>query len=382
MADDLIALGGEDDFIFKDALTFDPQNITLSTFKRLLASYPTTVGQLHRRKAMLKLQPKPEKGSKRKTEKKASKDSAVLSDDLLMTKTEFDPAEQKIIEAEVDKFIELDTWRYEGLPTIVSERIAKGAKEVLNKDELVSVMEWKLKHGVFRPTLMGMVKSNQDSNVVKCAAASVAALPKETPMVASDATFPRASLDAFNPLRGVGPATASLLLSIVSTADPAHEVPFFDDNVYLWLCMDQFPEVQRVDDGPEPQLKLRRPNGEIKAKYTITEYRALWQACWELRMRLNRVGEQDSAGATTVSHVDIEKVAFVLRNIAVSGFLDDLDPAEYGAKKKAELNPEPKATEPKRNQIDNKSKKARQEEGVKEKRERESRGRNSKKKTA
>lgn len=227
------------------------------------------------------------------------------------------------------------------------------------------------KHGIPRPTLMGMVKSNQNKNVIKCSSTAMAALSTEDPMLAPNEAFPKPSIDAFGPLRGVGVATASLILSIATaTGDPKQQVPFYSDDVYLWLCLMDFPEPEEYEEYEEedtaeqeqqpaadadadadaeatkdkkktprsPKLKLkrkiskfRRPKGELNVKYNIAEYRKLWEACWELRERLNRAVESSSSTSTNsssssrISHNDIEKAAYVLRNIAVSGYLEGQD---------------------------------------------------------
>lgn len=132
-----------DDEATPDGTTFHPHRITLDTFRRLLSCYPTTVEQVHRRKAMLKLQPKPEKGSKRKAEKKAGSASANLRGAMLLQKTDFNPSEQQYIKEETEKFLALDKWRYEDMPKTMGERREKNAGEVLNKDDLITVMDWK-----------------------------------------------------------------------------------------------------------------------------------------------------------------------------------------------------------------------------------------------
>lgn len=147
-----------------DGPSFHPSQITAPTFRILLDCYNTTVTQVHRRKIMLKLQPKPEKGSKRKAEKKAGSVSANMRGAALIKKTDFNRSEQQHILEEVEKFLELDTWRFEVMPRLVSARVNGGGSEVRNvdegdgdgngdvregegafltKDELVRVMEWK-----------------------------------------------------------------------------------------------------------------------------------------------------------------------------------------------------------------------------------------------
>lgn len=161
-AEELISLGAEDDFIKFDAAsdaeeddsddesnrdsTFHPHRMTLPIFRKLLDCYPTTVEQTYRRKMMLKLQPKPEKGSKRKAEKRAGSASANLRGAALIKKTDFSPSEEKYIRDETAKFLKLDVWRYEAMPDILAGRKSTAEKDAdvfLTKEELVTVMDWK-----------------------------------------------------------------------------------------------------------------------------------------------------------------------------------------------------------------------------------------------
>lgn len=84
-----------------------------------------------------------------------------------------------------------------------------------------------------------------------------------------------AALDGLTTLKGIGPATASLLLAV---HDP-DSVVFFADEAFYWLC-----------------------GGGAKApvRYTAREYEGLQGRCRALGARLG------------VRAVDVEKVAFVL----------------------------------------------------------------------
>ncbi|CAI7598584.1 unnamed protein product [Penicillium viridicatum] len=307
-------------------VSFHPRHITLETFHDLLSHYPSTVERVHREKLMLKLQSKAGKGPKRKAETKVS--AAPI------TKTELDPSEEKNILEETDKFLQLDRWRYEALPKIIAERANVGGQKGsapegahLLKEELVDIMEWKTKHGVSRPMLMGMVKSNQDATITKSTSTAFAALPDADPVVAPSDAFPKASLDALTaPIRGVGPATASLILSIATVfGDAKKQVPFYSDDVYLWLCLMDFPEGQNSKE--QKPSKHKKPNGDLIVKYNMNEYRELWNASQELRVRLN-----NGAGDAPVSFIDIERAAYVLRNISVSGYYASQGPDDAGLK--------------------------------------------------
>ena len=180
------------------------------------------------------------------------------------------------------------------------------------------------KHGIFRPTLLGMVKANQPKTVQKATSDAFTTAHSTTSVTGEEvetASFPKTSLDALvKPLRGVGIATASLLLSVGTLRDPEHEAPFYSDDTYLWLCLETFPGSGQTDSDTLGKKggKFKR-NGEINVKYDVAEYRALWTAVHELRARLDETG--DSA-LGRVSCADVEKVAFVLRHLGVSGYGD------------------------------------------------------------
>jgi hypothetical protein len=158
---------------------------------------------------------------------------------------------------------------------------------------------------------MGMIKSNPDNTVTQSTSDAFAIIPDADPISAPAKAFPRPSLDALTTrLRGVGPATASLILSIGTIfGDAKSQIPFYSDDVYLWLVLDDLREYANQEEKPSTNKK---PSGELIAKYNVNEYRSLWDAVQELRARLGN----------DVSLIDIEKVAYVIRHIDVSGFVD------------------------------------------------------------
>ena len=173
-------------------------------------------------------------------------------------------------------------------------------------------------HGTPRPMLMGMMKSNQNNLVLECTSAAISALPTAHPILDAENAFPKTSMDALQPLRGVGVATASLVLSIATgRSEYAQQIPFYSDDMFLWLVVKDYPNPTKSSSKRKVNSKFLRPNGELNVRYTLNEYRELWDACAELRMRLNKEKGKDEE---FVSQNDIEKVAYVLRNIDVSGF--------------------------------------------------------------
>jgi hypothetical protein len=92
-----------------------------------------------------------------------------------------------------------------------------------------------------------------------------------------------AALKKLTELKGIGPATASLLLSV----GKPDEVPFFSDELFRWCVWDE--------EGS--------PGGwQRKIKYNVKEYEQLVEGVRALRERL---------GGKVIA-VDVEKVAWVL----------------------------------------------------------------------
>ncbi|KAK6860182.1 hypothetical protein PG995_003818 [Apiospora arundinis] len=159
---------------------------------------------------------------------------------------------------------ELDEFRYK---TAVELFSSEKPQRAMQHNDVKSLVEWKLRHGKFRPTLMKLVSSNDEDTVADTLEGAMSAYWK-----APDVTK---AVDAIAKLKGIGPATASLLLSV---HDP-DKVIFFSDEAFYWLCHDAKP-------GP--------------IKYNAKEYRDLNASAQKLAKRLD------------VSATDVEKVAFVL----------------------------------------------------------------------
>ncbi|KAF5237621.1 hypothetical protein FAUST_5964 [Fusarium austroamericanum] len=134
-------------------------------------------------------------------------------------------------------------------------------------DDIKTLVEWKLRHGKFRPTLMKLVSSN-DPDVAQD-------VIKQALEIYDEKADTVATLDVLTRLRGIGPATASLLLAV----HDASRVIFFADEAFWWLCC----------SGKQSPIK-----------YNAKEYRMLCSEVDDLRNRL------------AVKASDIEKVAYVL----------------------------------------------------------------------
>lgn len=123
-------------------------------------------------------------------------------------------------------------------------------------------------HGTFRPSLKGLVQQNSEEFV------------ENTTTTGFSADSLNDSLNTLTKLKGIGPATAALLLS---TSDP-EKLPFFSDELFRWAFWED-KSASRWDR---------------KIKYSLKEYRELVARVDELRKRIS------------VSALHAEKVAYVL----------------------------------------------------------------------
>lgn len=123
-------------------------------------------------------------------------------------------------------------------------------------------------HGTFRPSLKGLVQQNSEEFV------------RETTIAGFSADTWNDGLTILSKLKGIGPATAALLLS---TNDPK-SLPFFSDELFRWAFW-------------EDKTGAR---WDRKIKYSAKEYRELKGKVDELRGRLGREA------------IEAEKVAYVL----------------------------------------------------------------------
>lgn len=177
---------------------------------------------------------------------------------------------------------ELDEYRYGEAVKMFS---GDEPEQAMHLDHVKTLVEWKLqvqytphllcvpsnsstrKHGKFRPTLMKLVSGNDPK-----AAADILKTARDVYRQEHDA---QAALDVLTKLKGIGPATASLLLTVQNPT----RVIFFSDEAFYWLCC---------------------KGGHNPIKYNAKEYKLL---CDEAQRLSKRLG---------VSATDVEKVAYVL----------------------------------------------------------------------
>ncbi|KFX93998.1 hypothetical protein V490_04570 [Pseudogymnoascus sp. VKM F-3557] len=181
---------------------------------------------------------------------------------------------------------ELDWFRFMSAPNRYMKREGDKKDVPLEKDDVVRLVKWKLKHGKYRPNLLKLVEGNAPQGV---AATSLAAFAMKDNI---------SSIRTMSLLSGVGPATASLLLSV---HDPDNVI-FFSDEAYRWL----------VCGGKEQPIK-----------YTLKEYEQLEVRAKELMDRLG-VGARE-----------VERTAFVI----MRGGGDDSRPPSASSVQDARTTP-------------------------------------------
>ncbi|KAJ6442972.1 ribosomal recycling factor [Purpureocillium lavendulum] len=203
----------------------------------------------------------------------------------------------------------------------------KPTARAMTLDDVKLLVEWKLRHGKFRPTLMSLVSSNPPLVVSTAVSDAMTTYRADPTSSSSYTTTTTTTTNTSTPpppertsgplveraatavatlckLRGVGPATASLLLAV---HDP-RRVPFFSDELFLWLCA-----------GGNPRSPI---------KYNAKEYRALIERVVEVTGRLD------------VSALDLEKVAYVVMKTPEGSGAGSKEPVSKKSASKAEAKVE------------------------------------------
>lgn len=152
-----------------------------------------------------------------------------------------------------------------------------------------------------------MIRQNQEKTISDTTTSAFSSLPASVEGEDGFEAIESALLTLTTPLRGVGPATASLILSVACP----EMIPFYSDDVYLWVCAGVYPS----SSCSSKKSKEVKPNGDPNVKYNVAEYRRLWEGVEGLRARLNEEADEGKR----VSCKDVEKVALVVRHFGLSG---------------------------------------------------------------
>jgi len=167
--------------------------------------------------------------------------------------------------------------------TVIPEAIRSRNPAYLTKDELVTLMDWKIAHGKFRPALKKLVRENDGNHVQSLTEKALEPMHAVNDDEVRNEML-KTSVTLLSNLRGVGPATASLLLSTYNS----DRFPFFSDELFCWAFWDD------------------REGWRKKIKYNIKDYMALFAVVTEFQQRYK------AESGEKVSALDVEKVAYVL----------------------------------------------------------------------
>ena len=122
---------------------------------------------------------------------------------------------------------ELDRFFYDELPRELQTSTSTSDRRPLSSlsaAQLARVVEWKLARGTWRPRLLDFAKAAKQEDVAAAAKAAAEALGGKANKGGEEDKRLAAAIDALCALKGVGPATATALLS---AADPS--IPFLSD---------------------------------------------------------------------------------------------------------------------------------------------------------
>jgi len=152
----------------------------------------------------------------------------------------------------------------------------------VTKDQLLKITDWKLNRGVWRPGLKKLVESNSDAEIKKITREAFEILNTEE---VSAATV-KSSLDHLRQLKGVGPATASAVLSAFT------DVPFMSDEGLSYFGI---PLKYTLKDY---MLYYDKMTGLLDDVEDECSLRSLEQAIWVTAMK-NKLSLEDKTKHTS-----------------------------------------------------------------------------------
>ncbi|KAH0543568.1 hypothetical protein FGG08_002129 [Glutinoglossum americanum] len=176
----------------------------------------------------------------------------------------------------LDTLEELDEYRIHAVPA----ELAKLDKKHLTKEQVELLIKWKLKHGKWRPRLANLVSSNSSLTIENTTRDAFA-------LHSTNVEDPQPALNMLSRLSGIGPASASLLLSVY---DP-NNVPFFSDEAFRWV---------NWEEG-------KGKGWDRKIGYNVKEYDALVEAVRKVRKRL-----EAESGGKPIGAGEVERVGWVI----------------------------------------------------------------------
>ncbi|CRK41644.1 hypothetical protein BN1723_018849 [Verticillium longisporum] len=151
---------------------------------------------------------------------------------------------------------ELDQFRYVEAPRLFSQH---GTPErPMNHDDVKVLVDWKLRHGKFRPNLMKLVTSNDSSAVSQTIQDGISTFEKTSDVAKALATLAK--------LKGIGPATASLLLAVHRPDDESlkYNMKEYDELILEARALMKRLEVSAMDVEKVSYVVMRRGDAGVK----------------------------------------------------------------------------------------------------------------------
>ena len=156
---------------------------------------------------------------------------------------------------------ELNDWKDHELLDAVANRYSNSnrATTYITKDELVNLMDWKLNIGTFRPSLPKLIRSNDEEQVEDATKVGFKilldyfnSLPTDFWSIATDEELDkykkviRQAMKELCKLKGVGPATSSLIMTCLYNIQPKYTTPFFSDESFMYYVLDPTKPGQKI----------------------------------------------------------------------------------------------------------------------------------------
>ncbi|CAF1109195.1 unnamed protein product [Didymodactylos carnosus] len=155
--------------------------------------------------------------------------------------------------------LELNNWINEELPSIVKSR----SPFHLLKNELNQLMKWKLLHGQYRPRLQQLIESNSETSIIDCTKRAYTIAQQTSNNQEQYLSIVKSAIKILCELNGVGPATASAVLSIIEP----NQFPFMGDE-----AMNSIPKLKPIKYTIEHYLLFVQ---EIRKKVQLLQKNSL-----------------------------------------------------------------------------------------------------------
>lgn len=137
---------------------------------------------------------------------------------------------------------ELDTWKLNFSNELKQRHENSPNVNYISKEELLQLVSWKLKKGKFRPTLKKLVMQNSEEDIQTTINETFTLFLASSPKVKNKSSYVelvKKSITMLVKLRGIGPATASLILSLLNKITNTAPPFFSDEAAILVLKADQ-----------------------------------------------------------------------------------------------------------------------------------------------